>query len=260
MPRKCGLCREAGHDKRKCPNKAREQAKKAAKSALRATRNAMKAADWQSKLLRNEYKKKMKLPRVGTNAKQRAGSTRHGMVISYSKRRKPNISEHDIDNRNDTLKIYPKRCLWCNTPFSSKVKKCGDHLHPACSTARSCYSWTNALTIVPSCDSCNSSKGGKILEDWVKELPRLGWTEEKIGILVKWAAANSSKLLFQKDDIEHIEKQFIIINKCHEEFEDCARTKTDISKRINFDRAALLTRIAALEAENAALKEARTST
>jgi len=249
MARKCGICRDPGHDRRKCPNHKRG-----------AEIELMDAEERAAKRLRREYNNKMKAPKAGTKVKGRDGSTRHGMVISYSKYHGPKISEHDIDNRNDTLKIYPKRCLWCNTPFSSKVKKCGDHLHPACSTARSCYSWTNALTIVPSCDSCNSSKGGKILEDWVKELPRLGWTEEKIGILVKWAAANSSKLLFQKDDIEHIEKQFIIINKCHEEFEDCARTKTDISKRINFDRAALLTRIATLEAENAALKAVRAST
>ena len=69
----------------------------------------------------------------------------------------------------------------------------------------------------------------------MKELPSLGWTDEKIGILVKWCATNSEKLLFQKDDIEYIEKQFIIINKCHEEFEEAALAKTEISKHINFD-------------------------
>ena len=244
MARKCGLCREAGHDRRKCPNKERG-----------AEIELMDAEERASKRLRREYNNKMKAPKAGTKVKGRDGSTRHGMVISYSKYHGPKISEHDIDNRNDTLKIYPERCFWCNIMFSSKVKKCGDHLHPACSTTYSCYSWTNALTIVPSCDSCNSRKGGKILEEWVKELSSLGWTDEKIGNLVKWSATNSEKLIFQKDDIEHIEKQFIITDKCHKEFEDCARTKTDISTRINFDRA----EIAALKAENAALKAALAS-
>ena len=248
MVRKCSLCRDTDHNKRKCTNH-----KRAAEIAL------MDAEFLAAKRLRREYRKKMKAPKAGTKVKGRDGSSRHGMVISYSTYHGPKISELDIDNRNDTLKIDSNHCFWCDIMFSSKIKKCGDHLHPACSTAHSCYSWTNALTIVPSCDSCNSRKGGKILEIWVKELPSLGWTDEKIGILVKWCATNSEKLLFQKDDIEYIEKQFIIINKCHEEFEEAALAKTEISKRINFDRAELAAENAALKAEIAALKAALAS-
>ena len=242
--RTCGKCREAGHDRRKCTNHER-----AAEIAL------MDAELLAGKRLRRQYNKKMKAPKAGTEVKGRAGSTRHGMVISYSKYHGPKISEYDIDNRNVTLKIDPQQCFWCDGTFDGGNKKCGDHLHPACATAHSCYAFTNVLSIVFSCVSCNSRKGGKILKEWVKELPSLGWNKEKIGILVKWSAENSEKLLFQKDDIEYIEKQFLAINKCHEAFEDCARTKTEISKRINCDQTKD-DEIAQLRAEIAALKGA----
>ena len=103
----------------------------------------------------------------------------------------------------------------------------------------------------------------------MKELPALGWKPDQIKNLVEWAEENKAKLVLQKEDIEFVEKQFPIINKFHAELEDCVRTKTDICERVAFvstilasgkgqntELAAALTRIAALEAENAELKAA----
>ncbi len=252
--RKCGCCREIGHTKPKCPNKERvkreKAAVKAAKLALQAERKAMKAAEIESCRLRRELKRKLAPPRAGQSVKGRDGSTRHGMVISYSKCHGPAITEHDLDYRNHLLDIDSGRCFWCSVPFGKGVKKCGDHLHPCCVTARSCYAWHNALSIVPSCDACNSHKGKKLPKEWAKELPSLGWSSSKIKALLQWIDANSDKLILQKEDVEYIESQFIVINEFHKKCEDCARDKTDIAECVSIgSNRAKDTEIAKLKAE-----------
>ena len=270
--RKCGCCHEHGHfnsAKSPCPNKARVQKAAAeAKAAKLKAREEVKAAKLKAKEAKRERKrveKKLAPPKAGTGVKGRDGSTRHGYIISFSKYNSERITEADIDERNARLGIDPKICFWCKL----SDKQCGDHLLPACNTKHSCYSFSTALCIVPSCSFCNGLKGGKLIEEWVKELPALGWKPDQIKNLVEWAEENKAKLVLQKEDIEFVEKQFPIINKFHAELEDCVRTKTDICERVAFvstilasgkgqntELAAALTRIAALEAENAELKAA----
>ena len=260
--RNCGCCGEHGHFKPKCPNRERVQKekerKKQEKIALKKKKTEekekekerkkqekialkkKKAEEKEKKRIEKEIRKKLAVPRAGTGVKGRDGSTRHGYIISYSKYNGPLITEYDIDNRNDILKIDQKRCFWCNTMFGGGVKKCGDHLHPCCVTTRSCYAWTNALSIVPSCDSCNSRKGKKSPAEWAKELPSLDWTDDKIKILLTWIEDNSKKLLLQKSDVEFVEKQFPYINEFHKALEDCAKTKTDIGGRITINDSTTL--------------------
>jgi hypothetical protein len=233
--RKCGCCREYGHfdsAKSPCPNKARVQKAaaeaKAAKLKAREEAKTAKLKERERKRVKKEKEKKLAPPKAGTSVKGRDGSTRHGYIISYSKHHCPPVTEADIDNRNTRLGIDPTKCFWCKL----SDKKCGDHLFPACNTKHSCYSWSSALCIVPSCLSCNSLKGGKIIEEWVKELPRLGWTLDQIETLVEWAEENEDKLVLQKDDIEHVEKQFPIINKFHALLDQCVKTKTDIRELV----------------------------
>ena len=289
MPRPCGCCGEFGHFKPKCPNKARIQrekeddraSKKALRAKLRAEKKAVKLAEKEAakaakikareeakaaklkakeaererKRAEKAIKKKLAAPKAGTSVKGRDGSTRHGYIISFSKYNSEPITEADIDERNARLGIDPKICFWCKLG----AKQCGDHLFPACNTKHSCYSFSTALCIVPSCSFCNSLKGGKIIEEWVKELPALGWNHDQIKTLLAWTGENKSKLVLQKSDVEHVEGQFPVINKFHAMLEDCARTKTDISKRIIFDQAELAEENAALKAEIAALKAALAS-
>lgn len=262
MPRPCGCCGEHGHFKPKCPNKAREKKKKedakAAKKALReklraekraaklkakqeakALREKLRAeakdaklkakeAERERKRVEKEIKKKLAPPKAGTSVKGRDGSTRHGYIISYSKYNSKPITETDIDNRNTRLDIDPQICFWCKL----SKRECGDHLFPACSTKHSCYSFSTALCIVPSCSFCNSFKGGKIIEEWVKELPTLGWNPDQIKTLLEWTGEYKSKLVLQKSDVEHVENQFPEINKFHSVLEHCAKTKTDIRELI----------------------------
>ena len=290
--RKCGCCGEHGHFNRKdtpCPNREREiikaaelkASKKALRAKLRAEKRAVKLAEKEAakaakikareeakaaKLKAKEAererrrvekarRKKLAAPKAGTSVKGRDGSTRHGYIISFSKYNSEPITEADIDERNARLGIDPKICFWCKL----SDKQCGDHLFPACNTKHSCYSFSTALCIVPSCSFCNGLKGGKLIEEWVKELPALGWKPDQIKTLLEWTAENKSKLVLQKSDVEHVEGQFPVINKFHAVLEDCARTKTDISKRINFDQAELAEENAALRAEVAALKAALAS-
>jgi hypothetical protein len=265
--KKCGCCGEHGHFNRvktPCPNKARVQKEKeAVKDAkLKARKEAKdvkrkaKEAEQERKRAEDEIKKKLKPPKAGTSVKGRDGSTRNGYIISYSKYHSKPITEADIDNRNTRLGIDPKMCFHCKI----RPAKCGDHLFPACNTNHSCYSWSSALCIVPSCLSCNSLKGGKIIEEWVKELPRLGWTPYQIKTLLEWTRETKDKLVLQKSDVEHVEKQFPVINKFHALLDYCCKTKTDICEHVTiYDTttsvtAELASEIAALKAENAALK------
>lgn len=283
--RKCGCCGEQGHYNRKdtpCPNRDAVAIKaaelKASKKALRAKLRAVKLAEKEAakaakikaredakaaKLKAKEaererkraaaaLKKKLAPPKAGTGVKGRVTSVRNGYIISFSRYNSEPITEADIDERNAQLGIDPKICFWCKL----REKQCGDHLFPACNTKHSCYSFSTALCIVPSCRRCNGRKGGKIIEEWVKELPDLGWNSDQIKTLLEWTAENKSKLVLQKSDVEYVEGQFPLINKFHAVLEDCARTKTDISKRINFDQAELAEENAALKAQVAALKAA----
>ena len=133
-------------------------------------------------------------------------------------------------NRNTLLNIDNEKCFWCK----KGNKECGDHAYPCCNTTHSEYSHTNAMNIVPSCNSCNSKKGGKKLESWFPSLVKNGWwTEEEVNIYKKWLHSNKDKLLLNKDDSDFIEKQFKIINSFHEICDYCAKHKIDISEFVN---------------------------
>jgi len=179
----------------------------------------------ERKRIEREKKKKLRPPRTGTNVKGRDGSTRHGMVISFSKHHGPEITEEDVDNRNNLLGIDPTKCFWCKTAD----KQCIDHAHPCCNTTDSEYSHTNVLNCVPSCNSCNSKKGGKRLEDWIKEnLSNLGWSLIEINTYQNWLYENKNKLLFNQEDAAWLERQFIEINNFHSVCERCTKSKEEI--------------------------------
>ena len=190
-----------------------------------------KADEKDKKRIERERKKKLRAPKAGTSVKGRDGSTRHGMVISFSDYHKKEITIEDVDNRNINLKINPDKCFWCK--YGNK--ECGDHAMPCCNTTHSEYSHTNALNIVPSCNSCNSKKGGKRLEIWLGILVKNKlWTEEEVLIYMEWVNENKNKLLLNKEDTEFIERQFVYINKFHEICDYCAKNTVDIGNYIKF--------------------------
>ena len=107
--------------------------------------------------------KLLKAPSAGTKVKGRAGSTRHGFVISYSHYHAPRLNVEEVIHRNNLLKVNENKCFWCKCAPKEDL----DHAHPACSTRTSSYAWTNALNIFPSCKQCNSTKGGTALSQWL---------------------------------------------------------------------------------------------
>lgn len=187
-----------------------------------------KQKEKDEKRKKKEKENKLRPPKAGTNVKNRSASTRNGMIISVSKSHAPEITEYDVDNRNNLLKIDPLKCFWCKVGD----KKDNDHAHPCCNTTNHEYSYTNALNIVPSCKSCNSKKGGTRLEDWINNLE---WPEKDKEVYKKWLYENKKKLLFNDEDIKYIERQFITINKIHLILDYCAKYKLEVSDYISVD-------------------------
>ena len=200
---------------KKAEEKVREKAAKEAK------KQEVRAA----KRKKRELEKKLRAPKAGTDAKGRAGTTRHAMVISVSKAASPEITEDDVDNRNSLLNMTMEICFWCRI----KKKECFDHAHPCCNTTDHEYSYTNVLNVVPSCNSCNSKKGGKRLQTWITEyLPGLGWTVDEIRTYEHWLLENDHKLRFDKETVDYLERQFIHINQIHTVLECCAKNKLEV--------------------------------
>ena len=167
------------------------------------------------------------VPKAGTTVKGRDTSSRHGFVVTYSKQNSPFISKGDIKDRNDLLNIQENICFWCK----KHTRQCNDHAHPCVNSKKSEYSYTNALNIVPSCNSCNSKKGGLSLEEWI---PFLDWCEEDKKIYTRWLDENNHKLLFCQNQVEYLECQFKSINKIHELLHKSATMNIDITQFINF--------------------------
>jgi len=168
----------------------------------------------------------LKAPTASTKVKGRDGSTRNGLVVSYSYYHRPSLTIEEIEHRNHLLNVNENTCFWCK----SKPKEALDHAHPACSTATSSYSWTNAMNIFPSCNQCNTTKGGTPLNEWLFRLESNScWTREQIYTFRTWLANNKTKLLFDKKDTEYVEKQFETINAFHKLAEHCAKNKLDLS-------------------------------
>lgn len=180
----------------------------------------------EKKRIEKEKKKRLRAPKAGTSAKGRDGTTRHGMVISYTTHHSPEITIDDIDNRDKLFNIDPNKCFWCKT----KNKECGDHAHPCCNTTNHEYSFTNALNIVPSCRLCNSKKGGKRLDDWINTLD---WPEEEKKIYRNWLYENKEKLLCNDKDVDYLERQFKITDELHSLYEYCLKNKLEYKDFIN---------------------------
>jgi len=225
--RKCSneLCYKSNFYKEK--KKAEEKEKKRIeREKIRADKEKKKAEEKEKKRIERERKNKLRAPKAGTSVKGRDGSTRHGMAISYSKHHAPEITVEDVDNRNSLLRIDPNKCFWCR----KANRECGDHAHPCCNTTNHEYSFTNALNIVPSCRSCNSTKGGKRLKDWIN---MLDWSDEEKRVYTNWLYENNEKLLFNEKDTEYLERQFKTIDNIHKILEYCAKKQKDVSQFIS---------------------------
>tara|TARA_B100001758_G_C18357836_1_gene583808 strand:+ start:146 stop:1063 length:918 start_codon:yes stop_codon:yes gene_type:complete len=183
-----------------------------------------KEEEKEQKRIEKEKQQKLKAPKAGTKVKGRDGSTRHGYIISYSYYHAPEITIQDIEHREELLQIIPDQCFWCK----KAKKEDNDHAHPCCNTTEHEYSHTNALNIFPSCKSCNSKKGGNKLEDWINELPNIGWSSISIHKFKNWLCLNKDKLLFNREDTSFVERQFPFINKFHELCEQSARDKIEL--------------------------------
>ena len=216
-------------------NKQKEEEKER-KRVERNKKKLKKEQEAAQKRVERQNKKKLRAPKAGTDVKARDGSTRHGFIISFGKYHDPfdkapvDARLADINNKNKILGINNEVCFWCR----ETKRECGDHIHPCCNTTKHTYAWTNALSIFPSCRKCNSVKGGKSLEVWVKELPKLGWEQPDITSLINWLEENKDKLLLPEVDIKYVEKQFIEINKYHKLLDYCAKYRKHVTDFITY--------------------------
>jgi hypothetical protein len=171
-------------------------------------------------------KKKTDVKGGGVGVKERAASTRNGFVHTFSKEHSPSVLSRDVLDRDSLLNIDHKYCFWCKVNY----RECSDHAHPCCNTKLSEYSYTNALNIVPSCNKCNSKKGGRKLQEWVDSLN--SWSEHEKTIYKYWLGKNESKLLMDAGMSEYVNKQFITINKIHEILQYCSINYKNVDEYI----------------------------
>ena len=175
--------------------------------------------------------KLMKAPLAGSTIKGRDGSSRNGLVISYSKYHNPTLTVEEIESRNILLDVNEHQCFWCKQRPQEDL----DHAHPACSTTRSTYSWTNRLNIFPSCKKCNSQKGSKPVTTWLSIMESNGlWTSDQVETFKKWNDANMDKLVLGKDDVDYVEHQFKNIDQAHAIWEYCAKHKLNFDDHVVF--------------------------
>lgn len=201
------------------------------KNCLRERNKIAKEQLKQLKQKKREEKRMLTAPSAGTKVKGRDGSTRHGLVISYSSYHRPDLTVREIEHRNSILCVNKNVCFWCK----SSPKEDMDHAHPACSTTTSTYSWTNNLNIFPSCKKCNSTKGGKPLSVWLTKIEAMGlWDSIQIRIFQEWLYSNKSKLIFDTEDTLYVEEQFVSINTFHKIAEYCVKFKKNLSDFVKF--------------------------
>ena len=164
--------------------------------------------------------------KLGQNVKNRAGSSRNGFATSVSNNSEIIITEEQINERNKTLEIDHTICLYCD-----KKANTIDHFIPSCNTTESIYGCNNKLNCFPSCSKCNNSKGGKVNQKLKEWLPTRSpkWNPEKIDILINWCDNNKKYLYLSNEDIEYIQKNKEIIDKTHETWEECAKTKKSLN-------------------------------
>jgi hypothetical protein len=219
MIRNCGCCGECGHFNRKkapCPNKELIKKKK------------------ERKRLEKEEKKRLRPRNAGGTVKTRVTSTRHGFSNSVSKHGPP-VTTEDLDHRDNQswYRSGCRLCQWCK----KRQATCKDHIYACVSQKFHIYGLTNVLNEMDSCKSCNSRKGGKAIEEWIKVLPKLDWTHDQIKDFRKWTIDYSSKLTHSDEMVQYIEKQFLVINKFHEILEYCAQENEDVALWVIFPKA-----------------------
>jgi hypothetical protein len=109
MARKCGLCREAGHDRRKCPNKERA-----------AEMQMMAAADYESKCVRDEANKR-------SNMMARDGTLKYEAAKDFVDSRSHEQPEFTAADDAKKRSIWGYNSGYC--AFTGrKVSGVGDHM------------------------------------------------------------------------------------------------------------------------------------
>ena len=173
---------------------------------------------WQHVLTKSNKK-------FGQNAKSRAGSTRNGFNVSVSNTCSKDVLPEQITKRNDDLQIDINMCFYCK----DNIYTDDDHLIPSCRTQLSIYGQNNMLNRIPSCKTCNGSKGGKTDEEFKKWLQsNCHWEDEKIKILFEWIEINTDNLYLDKETVEYLNTQHVHINKMHDIMQQSAEKKEDI--------------------------------
>lgn len=165
----------------------------------------------------------------GQDVKSRAGSSRNGFNNTFAKNNSKLVSQDEVKERNDLLKIDPNFCMYCG----NKQKEADDHLIPQCCTKNSIYGHNNILNKVPSCSLCNGSKGGKVnlqFKEWLKDY--CGWSENKISILFNWIEKNKDCLYINKEGCDYLDEQHKTINLIHNLFQKSCENKEDIMDNI----------------------------
>lgn len=161
----------------------------------------------------------------GQDIKARAGTSRNGFNNTFAKNNCKEITPEEISERDKILKIIPNMCMYCKI----KPKEANDHLIPQCRTQNSIYGQNNSLNKVPSCNSCNGSKGGKVDDEfrvWLKD--KCNWSGKEISDLFDWIDYKRSYLYLDEKKCDYLNKQHKHINKFHNSCQKACINDEDI--------------------------------
>lgn len=136
------------------------------------------------------------------NGKDKLGNTRHrtdckecyGISRKLTKRksvtkflnntkyRTGEIDTYMLDDWRDAMLYFRGSCAYCGRKQSRRLKLTRDHVVPV-----SAGGMTTRQNIVPACNSCNSGKANKDMEEWFRT--KEFFSAEKLALIVYWQGA-----------------------------------------------------------------------
>ena len=167
----------------------------------------------------------------GQTVKNRTSSITNGVANSILNRWKKALYNKEIEKEMKRILEYDettKLCVYCRKRHANT----SDHVFPLIRDKRPTKYGPCSANMVPCCSVCNSSKAGRLLEEWPLGKSVIE-TEERWRVFVAWHKEHANTLIFADGDEERVmvihELLVMTATNAHTQLEE-------ISKRVTFSK------------------------
>lgn len=178
-----------------------------------------------------------------SDLKARTSSISNAFVQAITPYFRP--TDNEIETMLDELEIEENQCAYC----LNKVKQVQmDHLHPLVNSKMPTGYITHISNLVPSCGSCNGSKGNKEFQEWydapktIEYLHEAGLTDSMIShrreVILEYSKKSISygegykDVLSEEEIQEYIKRRDKINSMLREEQEWCDKIREKIESKL----------------------------